>query len=378
MPVLRARAHARHATRIHPLVAPGQILRARAHARRATPMILLLAGLVAGCAAPAEPPALQQADAVLERARSAPRVRALAAAELDRAEVALEQARAAARAGAPPDQVEHLAYVVRQRTALAEARATERVARSEVDVLQRALDQVVADQRSEQAGHGRAAFAQRERQRRARQEQARATLAQGEQQVQPKRLPIEGDQQTRATREPDRQARGSVADDTAERASVRDGREARASVADDQEDRAAVPDNQEARAPLAENDDVASGANGGNGRAADPDPDAAGAAMRDITLRLADLSFEVAEPTSETGAQLAALAERLLREPERVLSIEADFDLPEAEARTVMERRVEVVRALLLQRGIAPARLVVRAVGDGLAPQVTSSFVEAP
>jgi outer membrane protein OmpA-like peptidoglycan-associated protein len=100
---------------------------------------------------------------------------------------------------------------------------------------------------------------------------------------------------------------------------------------------------------------------------------------QEITLSLAQLSFEGAEPSSAAREQLAALAERLLREPGRGVSIEADFDLPDPEARTEMERRVEVVRAILRQRGVAPARLVVRAVGDGPAPpQATSPFAEAP
>jgi hypothetical protein len=44
-----------------------------------------------------------------------------------------------------------------------------------------------------------------------------------------------------------------------------------------------------------------------------------------------------------------------------------------------MERRVEVVRAILLRRGIEPARLVVRAAGDGpVEPPAASQFVESP
>jgi hypothetical protein len=349
--------------------------------RRATSMILLLAGVVAGCAAPAEHPALQQADAVLERARSSARVRALAPAELVRAELALQQARTAARAGAPPDQVEHLAYVVRQRAALAEARATERVARSELDVLQRAVDEAVPRGRLEQAGRG--SFAPRARQRRAPQEQARASLAQ-EARQEPQdhrgRQPIEGEQPTRLRPEPNQQARASVPDDREDRAALADDPGNHLSYADDREDRAALLDDQQARAPLKENGGGASGETDQAGRTADPDPIAAGATVaQDLTLRLAQLSFEGAEPTSETGAQLAALAERLLREPERGLAIEAEFDLPDAEARTVVERRVEVVRALLLQRGIAPARLAVRAGRHGPAqPQAASSSVEAP
>jgi hypothetical protein len=73
------------------------------------------------------------------------------------------------------------------------------------------------------------------------------------------------------------------------------------------------------------------------------------------------------------------VADQLLREPERSVSIKAEFNLPEPEARTMLEQRVEVVRAILLRRGIAPARVMVRASGDGPAePQATSPLVEAP
>src|ERR671918_619893 len=124
------------------------------------------------------------------------RVRALAAAELDRAEGALEHARAAARAGAPPDQVEHLAYVVSQRAALADARAAERVARSEIGKLQRALGQALA--------HGRL---QRDR-------QARAPL----ERAQRERAPVQEDQRTRAPLEADRREHASVQEDQQARA----------------------------------------------------------------------------------------------------------------------------------------------------------------
>jgi hypothetical protein len=100
---------------------------------------------------------------------------------------------------------------------------------------------------------------------------------------------------------------------------------------------------------------------------------------RGVTLRLAQLPFDGAEPTSDTLERLAALAARLLNEPGPSVFIEAEFDLPDPEARTVMERRVEVVRAILLRRGIEPARLVVRAAKDRpVEPPATSSFVESP
>ena len=115
--------------------------------------------------------------------------------------------------------------------------------------------------------------------------------------------------------------------------------------------------------------------------AARPDPVAADAAALppEITLSLAQLSFAGAEPTRETDEQLAGVAEQLLRAPERSVSIQAEFNLPEPEARTMLEQRVENVRAILLRRGVAPERVVVRASGDGRAePRAAPSFVEAP
>jgi hypothetical protein len=45
----------------------------------------------------------------------------------------------------------------------------------------------------------------------------------------------------------------------------------------------------------------------------------------------------------------------------------------------MLEQRVEIVRAILLRRGVAPERVVVRASGDGPEePRATPSFVEAP
>jgi hypothetical protein len=112
---------------------------------------------------------------------------------------------------------------------------------------------------------------------------------------------------------------------------------------------------------------------------AEPDAVAAGieTPSHDITLNLARLSFQMAEPTEDAFAQLAWLAERLLRKPGQSLLIEAEFDLPEPEARTLMEQRVEVVRAFFLERGVAPARLVVRATGDGPARPPTAPSVPA-
>lgn len=228
----------------------------------------MLAASVVGCVLPpAEHPALDQARAAVERARSAPRVRGLAAAELDRAEVTLERARAAAEAGAPASHVEHLAYVASRQAALAEAHAADRVAQAEIEKLQGALGRLRAD------------------------------------------------------------------------------------------------------APAA---DLRSSAGGEAPPAARID-----ASLPDLTLALSELAFDEAAPGGETARKLDEVAERLLGEPGRRLSIEADFDLPAPVARTAMERRVETVRAALLRRGIAPSRISVRA-GAPPEERALSSFDRLP
>jgi OmpA-OmpF porin, OOP family len=161
----------------------------------------------------------------------------------------LERARAASRAGASAEQVDHLAYVASQRAAYAEARAGAEVARSEIAVLQRALGHVIAVPRAASA---------------------------------PREPPVD--------------------------------------------------------APAANATSLA----------------------QELTLPLAELPFEGAEPSSQALEELEALADWLRREPSRSVVIEAEFDLPDPGARTTIERRVEVVRAILLQRGVTPARLLVR------------------
>jgi hypothetical protein len=213
-------------------------------------------------------------------------VRALAPAELDLAEIALEQAGFAAHAGAPPPEIEHLAYVASQRAAFAEARAAAEVARLETRLLRRAMGQAAVETGLE-------------------------------------------DQKARPL---------------ARRHRVRP-----ASAAADPGMRVAAPD----------------------AVAADVET-----MPQDISLRLAQLPFVQAEPTPEALGELAHLAERLLREPGRSLLIEAEFGLAEPEARTLMERRVEVVRAFFLARGVAPARLVVHATGDVPAGPPGTSFFE--
>jgi Domain of unknown function (DUF4398) len=242
----------------------------RAPARRAVSALLLVLALVSSCATPTEHPALDQAGAALERARSAPQVRARAAAELDRAEAALEQARAAARAGASPNQVEHLGYVASQRAAFAETRAAERVARSEIGKRQRALGQALVHGRPEQAEKTRApvggaptvralAQARVEEDR-----QPRAASAQSAQRVPP---PPERDQGEPAPLE---NQEGGAAPEQAqrERISARQDEQLLAPRQNDQREHASVQQDQRGPAPLHHQQEHAAARQGQRTRAA--------------------------------------------------------------------------------------------------------------
>jgi multidrug efflux pump subunit AcrA (membrane-fusion protein) len=223
---------------------------------------ITLAALL-GCAAPpAEEAALAEADAAVERARSAPRVRALAAAELDRAEVTLQRAREAVAAGAPASHVSHLAYAASRQAALAESQAADRVAQAELESLQRALDQLLADAPADR-------------------------------------------------RRPDRA--------------------------------------------------------GGDALLA-----ASTARVPDLILSLAELPFREAEPGDGAASRLDEVARLLRDSPARGLAIEVDFDLPDAAARTLMERRIEAVRTAFEDRGIDPFRIRVRAAAPDGERAVTS------
>jgi hypothetical protein len=303
----------------------------------------------------------------VERARRSPRVRALAAAELDRAEAALQEARDAARAGVSPEQVGHLVYIVNQRAALAEARAAQQVARSEIQMLEGALDQVLVPGRLGPSRQRQASFPARDRQPRP----PGPVHARG---------PSADDQPAHSQLQPPRQA-GAPLHEVRQAQSpgqaevlLQESRPA-LSPQEHQQPHASPPEPQPAPAPLQElqqanrSMEEARGAPGSPGSiwqaeaaaAAAPDPVAAEIETlpQEITLSLAQLSFAGAEPTSATDERLAAVAEQLLRGPERSVAIKAEFNLPDPAARTMLEQRVEIVRAILLRRG-------------------TPSFVEAP
>lgn len=99
--------------------------------------LLLVLGLTAASFPALAGAELDEARRAVEAARSDRAVRAMAAVELDNAEIALLWTERAVTRGASAAEVAHLVHVTRQRAALARARAMERRAERTLAILRR-------------------------------------------------------------------------------------------------------------------------------------------------------------------------------------------------------------------------------------------------
>ena len=98
------------------------------------------------CATRAPNQSVLTAAVAVEQARSSRAVRGLAAFQLNQAEIALARARTAWEDNQAAVEVDHLAYLARQRGAIAQARAAERVAHEEIKALSVELEQLQRDE----------------------------------------------------------------------------------------------------------------------------------------------------------------------------------------------------------------------------------------
>jgi OmpA-OmpF porin, OOP family len=124
--------------------------------RRGMPSRLAVVGmaaLVAACAARSSA-SLQEARSAVATARGDQEVLARAPEELLESERALDQAESAFRGGADQDEVDHLAYLARQRAVTAQALAEERVALTEMEGLNEELEDELAGLPARQTDRG--------------------------------------------------------------------------------------------------------------------------------------------------------------------------------------------------------------------------------
>jgi len=121
----------------------------RAKRRRAAlagVVVIGSAALLAACAGRSSE-SLEEARAAVAAARADQEVVAQAPQSLAEAEQALNQAESAFRGGAAQDEVDHLAYLAKQRAGIAQALAGERVALAEMEQLGEERDALVIEAR---------------------------------------------------------------------------------------------------------------------------------------------------------------------------------------------------------------------------------------
>jgi outer membrane protein OmpA-like peptidoglycan-associated protein len=133
-----------------------------------TPLHLLivstLAASMAACGAlPDRHGPLERAHVLHDAARSDEQVTRLAPNELMRAEAALNQADAAAKAGGDNADIDHLAYVAQQRVTIAQEAATSRAAQAQVDRIAAERDQKRLAMRTREAESAQQQLAQSRR-----------------------------------------------------------------------------------------------------------------------------------------------------------------------------------------------------------------------
>lgn len=123
-----------------------------------------LAVSLAACGAlPDRPGSLDRAHARYDAARADAQVTRLAPTELMRADTALKQADAAAKAGADSADIDHLAYLAQQHVAIAQETAAARAAQSQADRSAAERDQKRLTLRTQQADEAQRQLAQSQR-----------------------------------------------------------------------------------------------------------------------------------------------------------------------------------------------------------------------
>lgn len=122
--------------------------------RRSTSVVLVVAAIASAGACSSVPDTsatLERARADFSRVQQHPRAAALAALELEQAGKAIERADAAWRDGAQASEVDHLAYLVSQRAAIAGATISQKIAEQSVADANAVRDRTRLDARTREA-----------------------------------------------------------------------------------------------------------------------------------------------------------------------------------------------------------------------------------
>lgn len=284
--------------------------------------LLLALALFAGCATVPENDALTEARSLYDSARTDPQVVKLAPVELDEAGDSLSRAEAAASQRESGDVIEQLAYVAKQRTAIAQETAKRKAAEIRVTEASAERDRVRLEARTAEVAAARQQAMQAEQTAQQQAERDRARIAERE-------AEIEAARQQAATAE---QAARQQAD--ALEAARLEVQRAQTRIAEQEEQLKAL-----------------------NAKKTD----------RGLVVTLGDVLFGVnkAELTPGGMRNVQKLADFLKQYETRKLLIEGHTDSTGGDAlnQALSERRAEAVKTALIGMGVDGARIATRGYG---------------
>lgn len=304
---------------------------------------LLAAAVLAGCQTVPENQTLEQARSGYASAQSNPQVAQLAPLELKEAGDALARANAAAEKREDARTIENLAYVAKQKVAIAEETATRKNAEAKVNEAAGERSKVQLEARTVEA------------------EQARQQAAAAQQTAEEKAAALAASE---ADAEIARQQAMAAQQSAEQNAAARSAAEAEAEAARQQ---AAAAQNQSAAALAAADEQ-----NKARLEAMQAQLDALNAkpTPRGMVITLGDVLFDTGKAQLKSGGtrNVQKLADFLKNYPERKVEIDGFTDSVGSEEsnQALSEQRANAVRASLENMGVAADRISTRGFGESL------------
>lgn len=350
-----------------------------------------LAGLVvvaisAGCAVvPPEGSPLAAAHDAYAGARADPHVSQLAAVELNQAADSLDEADTALRRGAGAE-ADRLAYVARQKVAIAEQTARRKLAEAAVAQASAERDRVRLEARSAEAEAARREAEAARQRAQTQAERDQALLVEREAELAATRRETVEAQQAAALAEERARSEQRIAEEraqaeaarqqaaSAEEAAAQQRAAAEAARSEAEQQQAAA---EAARSEAAQQQSTAEAARAlaeqNQARLAEQNAQLealnAQRTERGVVITLRDVLFAVNEMRLNPGGMrsLEKLAEFLKRYPERRALVEGHTDGVGSESanQALSERRAEAVRGALVEMGVERERIDIRGYGEG-------------
>lgn len=326
--------------------------------------VLSLVVALAGCATSPENTALSEARTLYQSARSDPQTARLAPLELQEAGASLERADAALAQGASDEAIAGMAYVVRQKVAIARETAKRKTAEQAVNEASAERDRIRLAARTAEVASARREATQAQLTAREQAERDQATLAAREAELETMRRDAmqakeAADQHALALAEMKARADRNEATIAAKQAEADAAREQAATAQRAAEQQtaaleAARAEAERARTQLAEQESQLKELN-------------AQQTDRGLVVTLGDVLFAVGKAQLTAGGMrnVQKLASFLNQYPDRSVMIEGHTDSTGSDSlnQALSERRADAVRTALTGMGIAADRIATRGYG---------------